>query len=70
MLAKRTIDNTECIDGHWAAADFKSHWGQRILGAIIMADAKRCFKRLDARTTARQPTPYEYTTRGPAPRRT
>ena len=25
-----------------------TYWGQRISGAIVIADAERCFKRLDA----------------------
>ena len=47
MIAKRAIDNTEYVDGDWAAADFKSYRAQRIAGATIIADAQRCFKRLE-----------------------
>ena len=46
MLSKRSIDTT--VYENWAAADYCTYWGQRISGAIVIADAERCFKRLDA----------------------
>ena len=46
MLSKRSIDTT--VYENWAAADYCTYRGQRISGAIVTADAERCFKRLDA----------------------
>ena len=41
-----SIDTT--VYENWAAADYRTYWRQRISGAIGIADAERCFKRLDA----------------------
>ena len=45
---------------HWAAAQYKPYWRQRISAAIVMADAKRCLHRLacmraEARSAAAAP---------------
>ena len=43
-LAKRTKDNTPYEN--WGAADFVTYWAQRISASIVLADARRCLRRL------------------------
>ena len=45
--ALQAIHRRTTVYENWAAVDYRTYWGQRISGAIVIADAERCFKRLD-----------------------
>ena len=64
MLSRRPVDRTDYESR--TAAKFKPYWGQRISAAIVIADAKRCLKRVSRMrsevrgTPDASPRPYPY----------
>ena len=55
MLSRRPVDRTDYEN--WAAVKFKPYWGQRISAAIVIADAKRCLKRVSRMRSEVRGTP-------------
>ena len=67
MLSRRPVDRTDYEN--WAAVKFKPYWtcwGQRISAAIVIADAKRCLKRVSRMRSEVRGTP-DASPRSPLP---